>query len=78
MADGQANAVKERAIAYNELAATTFKRIADASVAAPMAREPMIEINGKEQHQGAMAMVKGKSAKEGTRTGDPSCRCPPR
>ncbi len=30
MADGQANAVKERAIAYNKLAATAFKRIADA------------------------------------------------
>ena len=31
MADGQANAVKERAIAYNKLAATAFKRIADAT-----------------------------------------------
>ena len=30
MADGQANAIKERAIAYNKLAATAFKRIADA------------------------------------------------
>ena len=64
-----------RAIAYNELAATTFKRIADASVAAAarelMAREPMVDINGKEQHQHAMTMVMGKSANERTRTGDP-------
>jgi hypothetical protein len=36
-----------------------------------MAREPMVEINSKKQHQGAMAMVMGKSAKEGTRTSDP-------
>ena len=67
-ADELGNTVKEQAIAYNELVDSTFKRIADASVAAatrePIAREPMVEINGKEQHQGAMAMG-------GTSTGDP-------